>query len=247
MLAKAAYRTLGRLVLKGASRLVFVTPSAEKLVTALLGSYPPNGCVIPNGVDTERFHPATVAERDSARARLGLPSGRPVVLFIGRLVEQKGVELLVKVMEHVSSTQFLVVGDGPLAGSLPQGSYVTWQRFVDPQQIHECYHAADCLLLPSYGEGLPLVVQEAASCGLRILISEGESYAGPLIRQQVCAAAPRTAEAMAERLREILAGNPLHRRASGRDYAEAHWSLGTMVTGYVELLEELQTRRRGRS
>jgi glycosyltransferase involved in cell wall biosynthesis len=245
LLARTAYATLGRWVLKSASRLVFVTPAAEQMVSRLFGGYPRRARTIQNGVDTARFHPAAPQERMAARDRLGLVANRPTVLFVGRLVEQKGVPLLVRVMEASPGLQFLLVGDGPLAAQIPQAEHITWLRSVDPAQIHHCYQAADCLLLPAYGEGLPLVVQEAAASGLGILIADGESYSRPLLEQGACVAAARTPPAMGESLREIAAGHRPELGDRARRYAEQHWSFPSVIGRYVALLEELVPARHG--
>src|SRR5207244_3394350 len=126
-----------------------------------------------------------------------------------------------EVSRLLPEAQFLIVGDGPLAGIVPGETNVKWHRSLLPERMPECYHAADCLLLPSHGEGLPLAVQEAAASGLPIVVSGEEIYAGPLVQQGVCAAAPRSAGAMADRVREILAGNMADLGARARLHAEA--------------------------
>jgi len=200
-------------------------------------------CVIRNGIDTERFRPATAAERRAARADLALPADPPVALFVGRLVEQKGIPLLVEVVRRLPSVHFMVIGDGPLRSVLPAAPNVTWCRRLESGCIHKAYQAADGLFLPAHGEGLPLVVQEAAACALPILISEGERYAGPLTERGVCITSPRTADAMAERLRLMLSGKLPEVGARARSYAEAEWSWCSMVTSYIALLEELKASR----
>jgi len=109
----------------------------------------------------------------------------------------------------------------------------------------ECYQAADCFLLPSHGEGLPLAVQEAAACGLPIVVSEDEIYARPLLQQSVCAGAPRSANALADRVREVLAGKGATLGAQARRHAQAHWSVSRMAARYIALLEETVAGRRG--
>jgi D-inositol-3-phosphate glycosyltransferase len=237
LVERAAFATLGRWVLRRACRLAFATPAAEAYVTELFGGYPRHACAIANGVDTDRFHPASPSERQTARRILGLPAEKPVALFVGRLVEKKGVDLVVELSRHFKEVQFLIIGDGPLAAIVPGEANVTWRRSMRPDEMHVCYHASDCFLLPSHGEGLPVAVQEAAACGLPIVVSEGETYAGPLIEQGICLAAPRRPDALAGKVGEVLAGDTAAMGARARLFAVAHWSLGAMAAGYIALLQ----------
>ncbi len=243
--ARAAYRTLGRWVLRRARCLVYVTPAAEGLCATLLGESPRHAQTIPNGVDLTRFWPASREERVAARVWLQLPNNRPVVLFVGRLVEQKGIDLLAWVIRALPSVHFLVVGDGPLASHIPVAPHVTRIQSVAPEGMRTCYQASNCLLLPSYGEGLPLVVQEAAASGLAIIISEGESYSSALIKQRACVASARTPESMLACVQNLLSGGEMDTFGErARAYAAAHWSLESMVARYITLLEELHREAR---
>lgn len=239
-LERLAYATLGRAVLRRARYLVFATPAAEQHVRALLGGAPPRSCSIPNGIDTERFRPGAPDERRAARARLGLPPDGRVVLFAGRLVEKKGLPIVLEVSRRMPAVRFLVVGDGPLAPLLREApENVAWRREVGPDQMPACYHAADCLLLPSHGEGLPLVVQEAMACGVPAVISQGEPFARALVDDGVSVAAPPAADAVAARVAEVLAGSTASFAALARPYALARWSARTMAASYIRVLTGL--------
>jgi glycosyltransferase involved in cell wall biosynthesis len=108
------------------------------------------------------------------------------------------------------------------------------------------YHAVNCLILPSHGEGLPLVVQEAMASALPVLISADGLYAEHLLAAEVCAGAPRMPDAMAARVRSILAGEDPTLGQRARSYADRHWAAETMVARYLALFEMLlATRPRG--
>jgi glycosyltransferase involved in cell wall biosynthesis len=236
-----AYATVGRAVLRQASWLVFATPAAGAHVAGLLGHCPACACEIPNGIDLERFAPATREEAATARAELELPQGRPVVLFVGRLVEKKNIHLVVEVTRRLTNFHFLIVGDGPLRTLLSTADpNISWRPAVAADRMHECYHAADCLLVPSHGEGLPVVVQEAMACALPVVISEDELYARPLAEEKVCAAAARTLDSMTTAVNTLLlheSGSTMGARA--RAYAETHWNVRTMAARYISLVREL--------
>jgi glycosyltransferase involved in cell wall biosynthesis len=240
---RAAYATLGRSVLLRASHIVLATPTAESYVRELLGGLPLHASTFPIGIDTARFRPGAAAERATARARLGLSAAGPVVLFAGRLVEKKGVPLVLEVAVALPEVRVLVAGDGPLRGMLRAApANVTWLQAVAADRMLDCYHAADAVLLPSSGEGLPLVVQEAMACGLPAVISSDEIYADALIMAKACVTAERAPRPMSAAVREALgpAGAALGERA--RAHAVAHWSVSTMVARYVELMGRLVGR-----
>jgi glycosyltransferase involved in cell wall biosynthesis len=239
-----AYQTLGRTVLRGASRVVAATPRAAAFVPRLLGSASSRLSLIANGVDTERFRPARADERQQARDRLGLPAAGPVVLFVGRLVPNKGVDLALEACRRLPGVTLVVVGDGPLGHLLaarPDG--VRWLPAVPGESMPDCYRAADCLLLPSVDEGLPLAVQEAMASGLPVVVSRGEGYAAPLLAAGAVLAAPRTPEALAEAAKAALEGGRGDLGQRGRDHALAQWSVQAMAGAYLDLFQDLTGRR----
>jgi len=240
---RAAWATLGRSVIGRASHVVLATPTAEAYVRELLGGVPAHASAFPIGIDTARFSPASAIERTAARARLGLEPGPPVVLFAGRLVEKKGVPLVLEVARALPEVRVLVAGDGPLRTALHAApASVTWLQAIAADRMLDCYHAADAVLLPSSGEGLPLVVQEAMACGLPVVISSDEIYAEALAAAEACLASPRAAAPLAGAVRAALGPDGAAVGGRARAYAGAHWSATTMVARYVELMERLLAR-----
>jgi glycosyltransferase involved in cell wall biosynthesis len=240
---RTAYRTLGRSVLARSAAVVCATPSAEEFVPGLIGR---RGIAIPNGIDTEGFRPATWEQRSEVRRRLGLPQDGPVALFVGRLVEKKGVPLLVEAIRALPRVHFLVVGDGPMADSLPWSGNVTRLAAVDPVRMPDCYAAADFLFLPSQGEGMPLSVQEALACGLPAIVSADEAFAQRLAAEELCIPVPRTPEGVIEGVRAAAAHEVKHSRFAARTYAAQHWSLDAMAEAYETLLRKVVSEWAGR-
>lgn len=235
-----AYRSLGRYVLRSASHLVLATPSAEQFIPALLGADMPPASVFPVGIDTERFRPGGPADRRAARSALGLVLDRPLVLFAGRLVEKKGIPVLVEVARLLPACAFVAVGDGPLAAMVQSAPpNLTWHRAIAPAAMPAYYRAADCLLLPSRGEGLPLVVQEAMASGVPCIVSADEPYAGALVGAGACRAAPREPAALARAVADVLSDADGRMGRLARDHAVAHWSIDAMVVRHIALYRQL--------
>jgi glycosyltransferase involved in cell wall biosynthesis len=239
---KLAYATLGKAVLLGASHIVLATPSADQFVRGLLGDRLAAASTFPVGIDTERFRPATTTDRRIARETLDLPASRPVVLFAARLVEKKGVALALETARRVPEATFVVAGDGPLRALFERApDNVRWLGQVEAGRMPVLYHAADAVLLPSRGEGLPLFVQEAMACGLPAVISADEVYAADLLEGRVALGARREPSCMGQAVREALSSPEL--AARGRSYAEAHWGRRSMIERYAAILGALVDAR----
>ncbi len=104
--------------------------------------------------------------RAAIRAGLGLPPGAKLVLFVGRLEEIKGADLLPYISDRLAAT-LAIAGDGPLRGVLEDAAVMDRRGLIrvlgplaDPAPW---YCAADAVLMPSRLEGVPLVFLEAAA------------------------------------------------------------------------------------
>jgi glycosyltransferase involved in cell wall biosynthesis len=129
-----------------------------------------------NGVDVARFFPGP----DTMRAQLGIPADAPVLGFVGRLTRDKGIPDLVeafnRLLENVPDARLLLVGwfdESEDALSLYQRARVeAHPRIIrtgfvaDPAPY---YRAMDLLVLPTWREGFPNVVLEAAASGLPVV------------------------------------------------------------------------------
>jgi colanic acid/amylovoran biosynthesis glycosyltransferase len=127
--------------------------------------------VVHCGVDTDRFAPP---EPDCAEERT------MHVLTVGRLDNMKGVAMLVEAVSELRrrgvDVALTVVGDGPrreylqrLADQLSVGGRITWAGSVGQDEIRIHYRAADIFCLPSFAEGVPVVLMEAMSTGLPVV------------------------------------------------------------------------------
>jgi glycosyltransferase involved in cell wall biosynthesis len=109
----AANRLFGAWVLGGADQVVFESESVRAYFAQRVRFRSPP-LLIENGVDTEVFRPCSAAERLERRAKLGIPPGKPVMLFIGRFVEKKGLAVLRELTERISHAHWLFAGWGPM-------------------------------------------------------------------------------------------------------------------------------------
>jgi glycosyltransferase involved in cell wall biosynthesis/peptidoglycan/xylan/chitin deacetylase (PgdA/CDA1 family) len=135
--------------------------------------------VVHRGVDSVLFSPG---DRSAARARLGLPPDSSILVWVGRMVPVKGLEVLLEACSHLRERgqQFLLclIGDGPLRARLQaqvEARNLTGQvRFVGPaqqEQLAAWYRAANLSVLPSHSEGIPNVLRESLACGTPFVAS----------------------------------------------------------------------------
>ena len=127
-----------------------------------------------SGVDTEYFRPSTDARRE-----------RPLtVLMVGRLLREKGVREFVEaaaiVRKQLPAVQFLLAGDSDPGNpsSIDASTIAEWERRGDVSflghrsDIRDLIQAADLAVLPSYREGMPRSLLEAAACGLPLVATD---------------------------------------------------------------------------
>jgi glycosyltransferase involved in cell wall biosynthesis len=160
---------LGRRVLAQANYSVFVSDVVRRSTRLASGARSLH--LIYNGVDKDVFNLGP-RQREEIRRRLGLSLHQKIVLFVGRFVEKKGLHKLLPLVEATPSVEWLFVGRGSLNPRKWRAANVRVFDQMEPEKLADFYRAADLLVLPSVGEGLPLVVQEALACGLPCLVSE---------------------------------------------------------------------------
>jgi glycosyltransferase involved in cell wall biosynthesis len=167
----AISRRLTRRVVRGAQRLLVVSADLGRLAVSGYGGDPARVRVIPNGCDAAIFHPR---ERAPARAALGIADDAELLLYVGRLVPEKGLRELFDACAALAAARprlrLVLVGDGPLRAELEAriGRDAPWARLVGaqpPELVALWFAACNLLALPSYSEGHPNVLVEALACG----------------------------------------------------------------------------------
>lgn len=167
----ALSRCLTRRVVQRAHRLLVVSDDLRRLAIAGYGANSEHTHVVPNGCNAAIFRPADRAE---ARRRLGIAAEAELVLYVGRLVAEKGLRELLAAAEALLSArprlQLALVGDGPLRGELESRARampmpVHFPGAKDAHHVAAWMTAADVVTLPSYSEGHPNVLVEALACG----------------------------------------------------------------------------------
>lgn len=200
-----------RLATRWTSLTVCVS-EAEKALGQRRRTLPGRTVVVPNGVDTHRWHPV---ERAAARTALGLAEDDPTVVCVGRLCRQKGQDVLLAcwpaVVTAFPQARLFLVGDGPdhddLAAALPPRTTLVGRGDPAPW-----FGTADVVVVPSRWEGMPLVVLEAMAAGRVVVATDVNGVREALDLPDLVA--PDDPVALAAALRGTLAQDHVRRAAA---------------------------------
>ena len=208
--------------------------------------------IIPMGIDLGKFR--NEINKNNLKTNYNITS-KFVILFVGRLVEVKGCEYLIKgfksVIDEVNDVQLIIVGSGPLeakvkklAKKLNMEKYVRFEGFVEHNTISDYYSLSDIVVFPSivdssgFEEGLPVVLLEALAVGKAVVATRTkgvmeiikEGYNGFLVEQ-------KNPEQIAEKVLELLGNEELGARFSKNALdAGKKYDWDVIVEKYVKIL-----------
>lgn len=136
--------------------------------------------VIPNGIDVSKYE--VDVKREEVKKRFGINPDEKIILFVGRLVPQKGVEYLImaapKIFEQHPDARIIIVGNGwikdhllNLASSTKYSHKITFLGFLNDQDLTELTLSSDVLVVPSIYEPFGIVALEGMAAGVPVVAS----------------------------------------------------------------------------
>lgn len=232
-----------------ADKVVCVSRSVSEYCAARLRIPADKLVVIPNGIDVAAYadlQPANLANFEPA------PSRR-VIVFVGRLHRQKGLDWLLsfapRLFEQLPDHDLLLVGEGPerrrletrvrALGLDQRIRFTGWSP-----QVPGILRASELLILPSRWEGMPNVLLEAMAAGLPIVTTQAEGVQellGPLADEQSVAFGDQ--ETFLARLRRLAENRQLAAALGrqNRERVERNFSRQAMLQAYEDLYVSLAT------
>ncbi|GAB7044567.1 MULTISPECIES: glycosyltransferase family 4 protein [Catenuloplanes] len=186
------------------------------------------------GVDTDTFAPGP--PDPALRAAWGLPAEGRIVLFVGRMIANKGYQSVLAAAgpgRHV-----VLAGSGTPAGPIPPGA--TWLGPVSPDRLPGLYRLADVFVLPSRGEVFPIVAREAMATGLPVVLTDSPRYDDyDVDRALLRLVAPEPAPVRAA-IDAVLADDALRRRmgAWSRTFALRHFDAAAADDALLRLYDD---------
>lgn len=193
------------------------------------------------GIDTAKFAPG------------GVPVGQRAkrVLFVGRLVEKKGLEYLIRafagIQANAADAELVIIGDGPLRKPMQAlarnlGVRADFRGILPCTEIAMALHQARVLCAPSItatcgdAEGLPTVVVEALACGVPVVTSANGADAAVINAETGYIVAHKACQALADGLTTILCNDTLAQRfaENARRHATANFSIDSCTARLEE-------------
>jgi glycosyltransferase involved in cell wall biosynthesis len=239
---------VARLVFSRADAVIALSESEARFQRR---DYPLRGAVhavIPNGIRTEQYQ---YGRKNSAG------KGRPwQLLFVGQLIEQKRVDVLLQALallgERVElslayQTRVLESSLKKLAGQLRLSGRVRFLGSRSPQELNDLYQASDVFVLPSAAEALPSVITEAMICGAPVVATDVGG-----IREQLggfgMVVAPGSAEKLTAAIQHVLDNYAefASRGEAMNRHARDNFSPEAMVRRHLELYEALIDQKKPR-
>jgi glycosyltransferase involved in cell wall biosynthesis len=227
---------------------------------ALRAGVPPERVhYIPHGVDLTRFRPPEPGERDRLRTQFGWPMDRPVVLFVGRLSLEKGVNDLMEAWRQADRDTALLVLVGPDMPGHPWDAGAAARTFAQTHGLADAvrfaggvddpapfYRAADVFVQPSHFEALGNTALEAMASGLPVVTSGVGGLADFCIDGDTAALhEPRSAPSLAAAMARVLRDAALRTRiaSAGRALVADRFELNQLMARYAALIDSLAAHR----
>lgn len=219
----------------------------------LVGDWPMT--VIPNPLDLAAFSPVDQA---TARARIALPAGPPIVLFgaIGGTADQrKGADLLRGALQMLRARardgvleglHLVIVGQPRPPEPLDVGFPVHYAGVLtDDAALQLHYAAADVVVVPSRLDNLPQAATEAMACGTPVVAFRTGGLSDIVSHQRTgYLAEPFDPSSLAAGIEWVLADARRRRElgTAARQTAESRWDPAVVARQYVQLYEEVLQR-----
>jgi glycosyltransferase involved in cell wall biosynthesis len=202
--------------------------------------------LVPYVTDNDHFQAACVRarpQRETLRGQWGIAPGRSVLLFVGRLSQEKGLATLLEALRLLDEKErpwLLVGGDGPLSRRLRRlaaaslGNDVKFLGFVSPSRLPALYDLCDALVLPSQHEPWGMVVNEVMNAGKPLILSDRVGCAHDLLKEgeNGLSFPAGNPQALAEVIRRVIHDPEFRDRAGAASLRiVSRWNTGLAVAG----------------
>jgi alpha-1,6-mannosyltransferase len=200
------------------------------------------------GVNTESFSPA-LADAAETRRSLGIDPERKLLLYVGRLAQEKNTETLFASFAMLAKRrphefQILIIGDGPQREQLrqlqTQTGQVNWVQYcTDSLELARFYRAADLFVHPGVQETFGLVALESQACGTPVVGIRGSNMDRIIFHEQESWAQENSPEALADAIEEFCRKDLNELGATAARVAAERYSWARVFEGLLCIYREV--------
>ncbi len=202
-----------------------------------------------SGVDLERFQPGNIYLNHQKR----------IILFASRLLETKGIRDFISAIKlfdqrelvyKYPDVRFLIAGatDKENPDSLDDDEIQLWDNIsvLDyigfSENIHETLNLAYCLVLPSYREGMPLIICQASACGIPVITTNVPGCRSSIINGKTGLLVElQNPESILSAITNLLDDVTLHQsmKLNARKFAESEFNLKSIIREHIKIYNKL--------
>jgi glycosyltransferase involved in cell wall biosynthesis len=253
-LAGRLYAAFAVLAIKTASMIVATTRSYAES-SSVLSSALKKIVIVPCGVDTKHFFPS---KKEMVNRRKNQTRAR-YILYVGKLIHYKGVDVLIKAFERVSNSfasSLMIIGDGDqrdelkqLTDNLKLTDQVTFAGGVPDESLPRYYQNSDLFVLPSLAsrrEAFGMVLLEAMACGKPVVASSIPGVCEVVENEETgLLAPPGSPEKLAQAILKLLGTDRLSEMGSyARSVIEKKYDWSVIAERYEGFYKSLIEEKR---
>lgn len=232
-------KLLQAIAVKCATRVVATDASTSELIKRIRDDV----LVVPPGVDTNLF-------KEAREGGLCFDEKEKIqILFVGRLTEVKGFDLLVRSLEYLrpdvrERIRINVVGSGPLRRMIdethPKRGILNWVGEQPHEAMPSFYASAHFMVMPSRSEGVPVAMLEAMSSGLPVVGTLVGGVGRIFDERHIFRIKEPSAEAVARSIEAAIDHNELlsERAKRAKELVTAQFSWDRMTERYLEIYSQ---------
>jgi len=173
--------------------------------------------VIPNGIDASKFD--FEVDRDAIKEKFGGQRNSKLILFLGRLVYQKGVNVLIGALPIIlarcskgkKDVKLVIVGEGPMRKQLEKDAvylgvskHVVFTGYLDDYEVRSLLKAVDVVVVPSLYEPFGIVALEAMAAKTPVVVSDIDGLSELISDEEGIKVPPNNSESLAACIVKIL-------------------------------------------
>jgi glycosyltransferase involved in cell wall biosynthesis len=249
-LKTSVYRRLERSLARRTDRLIAVSDATAEDLVRLGVAHRTQFLVVPLGLDLSAYKSPDDRDRAGTRLALGVGEDEVLVIYVGRVVPIKRLDVLIRAVAHArraeAPVRLAIVGDGQMRPSLERlaselGIGQAVQFLGYQRDLPRLFAAADVAALSSDNEGTPVSLIEAAAAGLPAVATTAGGVSEVVTPDSGVLVSAGDDRAMAEAIARLAAEPGLRERlgAAGREHVLARYTAERLVSDVERLYEEL--------